>query len=187
MPFANVRSEWKAGLGNGTFSPAMEGRAIRPLLPLFVLLLIGCVTTPITGRHWTSSKRFLDLTINRRSTKSRLSGDGGKGARMKTLSGILLSLPLVICCSGVAFAADVGTIQVRNLTDKDAAISMDGVLVCTAKAHTDNVVSGTFCSFRANSGVHMIKVVYSDGKTDSGTVSFSDGDPGNVRVITLTK
>ena len=106
---------------------------------------------------------------------------------MKTARGLLLSLPLVICCAGVASAADEGTIQVRNLTDNDAVISMDGVVECTAKAHTDNVVTGTFCSFRANSGPHQINVVYSDGKTDSGTVSFSDGDPGNVRVITLTK
>ena len=100
---------------------------------------------------------------------------------------MLLSLPLVTCFSTVAFAADEGTIQVRNLTDKDAAVSMDGVPVCTAKAHTDNLVSGTFCSFRANPGAHQINVVYSDGKTDSGTVSFSDGNSGNVRVITLTK
>lgn len=109
---------------------------------------------------------------------------------MKNSKIYLLLLCLFAGSGGVADAATGGTVQVRNLTDNDAIISMDGAVMCTAKAHSDNEVRGTFCAFAASVGSHEIRAVYSNGKTDSGTVSFTENDSdnsGDVRVITLSK
>ena len=97
----------------------------------------------------------------------------------------LKTLLLLLICATVISAAGSKTIQIINKSDNSATIWMDGSYICTAKAHSTNSVSGTYCSFEAKNGSHQVRVVFSDGHVDDDTLNISEEDEDTVKVVTI--